>query len=46
MSEPIVIVDCDPRWPERFEEEKALLQAAVGPHIESDFFRRFEALAL
>jgi GrpB-like predicted nucleotidyltransferase (UPF0157 family) len=29
----VVIVEYDPRWPRRFEEEKARLVAAIGPRV-------------
>jgi len=31
-SAPLVIADYDPRWPKRYEEEKALVLSAIG-HI-------------
>lgn len=30
MDNPVVVVDYDPRWPRRFEEEKARILAAIG----------------
>ena len=32
-EEPIRIVPYDPRWPDRFEEERAKLEAAIGPWV-------------
>jgi len=32
-DEPIRIVSYDPNWPARFEEERAALEAAIGPWI-------------
>ena len=29
----VVIVDCDPRWPAMFEEEKVRILATIGPHV-------------
>jgi GrpB-like predicted nucleotidyltransferase (UPF0157 family) len=34
MSEPVVIVDYNPGWPTIYEEEKALVLAAIGEYIE------------
>lgn len=31
MDEPIQVVAYDPRWPARFERERALLAEAIGP---------------
>lgn len=31
MDEPIRLVTYDPRWPERFERERALLADSIGP---------------
>ncbi len=31
MPRPVVIVDYDPEWPARFEEERAIIEAAIGP---------------
>lgn len=33
MEYPVVIVDYEPGWPRAFDEEKARLLAAIGPHI-------------
>jgi GrpB-like predicted nucleotidyltransferase (UPF0157 family) len=33
VSAPVVILDYDPRWPALYEEEKALIVAAIGPSI-------------
>ena len=33
MPRPVVIVDYDPRWPALFEEERAIICAAIGAHI-------------
>ncbi len=33
MSQPVVIVDYDPRWPALYEKEKARLQEAIGDRI-------------
>jgi sirohydrochlorin cobaltochelatase len=33
MPRPVVIVDYDPQWPARFEEERALIRSAIGPHV-------------
>jgi len=35
-DEPIRIVSYDPDWPARFEEERAALEAAIGPWIVGD----------
>jgi GrpB-like predicted nucleotidyltransferase (UPF0157 family) len=33
MDEPIRVVAHDPQWPERFEQERALLAEAIGPWV-------------
>jgi GrpB-like predicted nucleotidyltransferase (UPF0157 family) len=33
IDEPLRVVPYDPRWPDRFAEESALLQEAIGPWI-------------
>jgi GrpB-like predicted nucleotidyltransferase (UPF0157 family) len=32
-DEPICIVSYDPEWPDRFEEERAALEEAIGPWV-------------
>ena|SRR5579872_5938727 len=34
MDEPIIIVDYDPQWPVRYEEERKRIVAAIGDFIE------------
>ncbi len=29
----VLLIDYDPRWPREFEEEKARVLAAIGPHV-------------